>query len=140
MAQAPVDVDSITGQSCDSGDGGGFIRNGGFLYWALIALCIAGLVYIFREVLAIFRGRQSTKTCVGGICERLDGYPDSDVSSSRQSEVCRVPPKIEEIYEENDNDDDDDDENDNDNNNDNDNDGNENPPSENHINEMEEMD
>jgi hypothetical protein len=138
MVQAGVD--SINGQPGDSGDGGGFIRNGGFLYWALIALCIAGLVYIFREVLAIFRGRQSTKTCVGGICERLDGYPDSDVSSSRQSEVCRLPPKIEEIdddepyetYEINDiqktetgtepep--------------------GNDNPPSENHVNEMEQMD
>lgn len=138
MVQAGVD--SINGQPGDSGDGGGFIRNGGFLYWALIALCIAGLVYIFREVLAIFRGRQSTKTCVGGICERLDGYPDSDVSSSRHSEVCRLPPKIEEIdddepyetYEINDIQETETDtelEP-----------GNDNPPSENHVNEMEQMD
>lgn len=136
MVQAGVD--SINGQPGDSGDdGGGFIRNGGFLYWALIALCIAGLVYIFREVLAIFRGRQSTKTCVGGICERLDGYPDSDVSSSRQSDVCRLPPKIEEI------DDDEPYEIDNINIHKTDTEaesGDDNPHAENHINEMEQMD
>lgn len=136
MAQAGVDsINSINGQPGDSGDdGGGFIRNGGFLYWALIALCIAGLVYIFREVLAIFRGRQSTKTCVGGICERLDGYPDSDVSSSRQSDACRLPPKIEEI---------DDETYEIDNIHETDTEaepGDDNPPAENHINEMEQMD